>query len=147
MVYYPVYWLTGMLPTELLAGTLLSVFAILAIFAAVQGLYQTFRPRANLILFLTGEAAVVFGSFLYLMQASLSFYYLPLISATGWLAAFAAFSCFACLNEKRRGRILLFALAGVSVVMVVLSRPNMVLLAVAFAVPLFLRILLTVQKP
>lgn len=141
MVYYPVYWLTGMLPTELLAGTLLSVFAILAIFAAVQGLYQTFRPRANLILFLTGEAAVVFGSFLYLMQASLSFYYLPLISATGWLAAFAAFSCFACLNEKRRGRILLFALAGVSVVMVVLSRPNMVLLAVAFAAPLFLRIL------
>ncbi len=141
MVYYPVYWLTGMIPTELLAGTLLSVFAILAVFGAIHGLYRIFRPRANLVLFLTGEAAVVFGSFLYLMQASLSFYYLPLISGVGWLAAFTAFSCYACLSEKGIRRMLLFALAGISVVMLVLSRPNMLLLAVAFAAPLFLRIL------
>ena len=141
MVYYPVYWLTGMLPTEVLAGTLLSVFAILAVFGAIHGLYRIFRPRANLVLFLTGEAAVVFGSFLYLMQASLSFYYLPLISGVGWLAAFTAFSCYACLSEKGIRRMLLFALAGISVVMLVLSRPNMLLLAVAFAAPLFLRIL------
>ena len=141
MVYYPVYWLTGMIPTELLAGTLLSVFAILAVFGAIHGLYRIFRPRANLVLFLTGEAAVVFGSFLYLMQASLSFYYLPLISGAGWLAAFTAFSCYACLSEKGIRRMLLFALAGISVVMLVLSRPNMLLLAVAFAAPLFLRIL------
>lgn len=142
MVYYPVYYLTGMLPTELLAGTLLAVFAILSIFAAIDGLYKTFRPRANLVLFLTGEAAVVFGSFLYLMQASISFYYLPLISAVGWLAAFVAFSCFACLKEKGWQRLLLFALAGISLVMLVLSRPNMLFLAIAFATPLFLRILL-----
>ena len=141
MVYYPVYWLTGKLPTELLAGTLLSAFAILAAFGAIHGLYRIFRPRANLVLFLTGEAAVVFGSFLYLMQASLSFYYLPLISGAGWLAAFTAFSCYACLSEKGIRRMLLFALAGISVVMLVLSRPNMLLLAVAFAAPLFLRIL------
>ncbi|MCI8744788.1 MAG: hypothetical protein HFI25_03790 [Lachnospiraceae bacterium] len=141
MVYYPVYWLTGMIPTELLAGTLLSVFAILAVFGAIHGLYRIFRPRANLVLFLTGEAAVVFGSFLYLMQASLSFYYLPLISGAGWLAAFTAFSCYACLSEKGIRRMLLFALAGISVVMLVLSRPNMLLLAAAFAAPLFLRIL------
>lgn len=141
MVYYPVYWLTGMLPTELLAGTLLSAFAILAVFGAIHGLYRIFRPRANLVLFLTGEAAVVFGSFLYLMQASLSFYYLPLISGVGWLAAFTAFSCYACLGEKGIKRMLLFALAGISVVMLVLSRPNMLLLAVAFAAPLFLHIL------
>lgn len=140
MVYYPVYWLTGMLPTELLAGTLLSVFSILAVFGAVHGLYRIFRPHANLVLFLMGEAAVVFGSFLYLMQASVSFYYLPLISGTGWLAAFAAFSCFACLDRKKIRRMLFFALAGISVVMLVLSRPNMLILAIAFAAPLFLRI-------
>lgn len=141
MVYYPVYWLTGQLPTELLAGTLLTVFAVIAVFGAVHGLCRLFRPRANLVLYLLGEAAVVFGSFLYLMQASVSFYYLPLISGTGWLAAFAAFSCFACLDKRGIRRMLLFALAGISVVMVVLSRPNMVLLAAAFAAPLFLRVL------
>ena len=141
MVYYPVYWLTGRIPTELLAGTLLSVFAMIAVFGAVHGLYRTFRPRANLVLFLVGEAAVVFGSFLYLMQASASFYYLPLICGTGWLAGFTPFSCFACLKDRGRGRMCLFALAGISVVMLVLSRPNMVLLAAAFAAPLFLRVL------
>lgn len=141
-IYYPVYLLTGMLPTELLALSLLAVFAILCIFAAVQGLIRLFQPRANLLLFLTGEMAVVAGSFLYLMQASLSFYYLPLLSAVGWLAAFVALACFACLSKRTWQRILLFALSGIAVVMLVLSRPNTVLLAAAFAAPLFLRVLL-----
>lgn len=142
-VYYPVYWLTGMLPTELLAGSILTIFAVLAVFGAIHGLFLTFRPRANLLLFLFGETAVVSGSFLYLMQASLSFYYLPLISALGWLAAFTAFSTFACREQKSWRRTLLFALSGLSVVMLVLSRPNMVLLAMAFAAPLFLGILIS----
>lgn len=146
MVYYPVYWLTGMLPTELLAGSMLAVFAILAIFAAIHGLFITFRPRTNLLLFLIGEAAVISGSFLYLMQASLSFYYLPLISAVGWLAAFIAFSTFACQSTKTRWKILHFVFSGISVVMLVLSRPNMVLLAITFAIPLFLQVLLDRSK-
>lgn len=140
-VYYPIYWITGMLPTELLAASLITFFSIFAIFAAIHGIYITFRPKANLLLFFIGEIAVVSGSFLYLMQASISFYYLPEISATGWLAAFIAFSCFACLSKKVWQRILLFALSGLSVVMLVLSRPNMVLLAMAFAAPMFLGIL------
>lgn len=142
-VYYPVYWLTGMLPTAALAGWLLTVSAIVAVFFAIHGLFALFRPRANLLIFLLGEMAVVFGSFLYLMQASLNFYYLPPVSAAGWLAAFAGFSSFACQNknQNRFRQSLLFALAGISVVMLVLSRPNMVLLAVAFGAPLFLRML------
>ena len=141
-VYYPVYWLTGMLPTELLAGSLLAIFAILAVFGAVRGLLLLFRPRANLLLLLAGETAVISGSFLYLMQASMNFYYLPLLSAAGWLAAFTAFTSYACLAEKPWRRIFLFALCGLSFVMLVLSRPNMALLAVVFAAPLFLGILL-----
>ena len=164
-VYYPVYWLTGMLPTELLAATLLAIFAILAIFAAIQGLLRLFKPRANLLLFLVGEIAVVCGSFLYLMQASLSFYYLPLISAVGWLAAFVAFASFAVTfvtahksgsslegSSRTSGKraasakcAILFALSGAAVVMLVLSRPNSVLLAVAFAAPLFLKVLFDKQ--
>lgn len=145
-VYYPVYWLTGMLPTETLASSLLAIFAIFAIFAAIHGLFLTFHPRTNLLLFLIGETAVVSGSFLYLMQASLSFYYLPLISAVGWLAAFVAFSSFACQEKRSLWRILLFILSGTSIVMLVLSRPNMLILAVAFAAPMFLSILFTPSR-
>lgn len=150
MVYYPVYWLTGMLPSTAFAGFLLSVFAVIMIFAAIHALIRLFTPRANLLLLLTGELAVVCGSFLYLMQASSSsFYYLPLIAAAGWLAAFAALASCAFMTCRPvagpasciRKRILLFALCGISLVMLVLSRPNMVLLAVAFSAPLFLRIL------
>ena len=172
MVYYPVYWLTGMLPTTAFAGFLLSVFAVIMIFAAIQGLRRLLAPRANLLLFLIGEAAVICGSFLYLMQASSSsFYYLPLLAAAGWLGAFAALASFAfcaCRSASALSpaavsqnpapqtasvrlssgaasgawkRSLLFALCGLSLVMLVLSRPNMALLAAAFAAPLFLHIL------
>ena len=151
MVYYPVFWLTGMLPTTAFAGLLLSVFAVVMIFAAVHALIRLFTPRANLLLLLAGELAVVCGSFLYLMQASSSsFYYLPLIAAAGWLAAFTALASLAFLACRPaagpvshiRKRVLLFFLCGVSLVMLVLSRPNMALLAAAFAAPLFLRILI-----
>ena len=152
MVYYPVYWLTGMLPTTAFAGFLLAAFAVVMIFAAIQGLMRLFAPRANLLLFLTGELAVVCGSFLYLMQASSSsFYYLPLLAAAGWLAAFTALASYgvcACRPLASEGRlcpwkrVLLFALCGVSLVMLVLSRPNMALLAAAFAAPLFVLLLL-----
>lgn len=164
MVYYPVYWLTGMLPTTTFAGLLLAVFAVVMIFAAIQGLMHLFAPRANLLLFLAGEMAVVCGSFLYLMQASSSsFYYLPLLAAAGWLAAFIALASYACSACRRPvggaaaaenngqsedvslpaawKRVLFFALCGLSLVMLVLSRPNMALLAAAFAAPLFLHIL------
>ena len=173
MVYYPIFWLTGMLPTTAFAGFLLTAFTILMIFAAVQGLMRLFAPRANLLLFLLGEFAVVCGSFLYLLEASSSsFYYLPLISGIGWLAAFLALASFAfcacrSVSQARTAsgsvslqaaslqntsgeqspwkawkRVLLFALCGISLVMIVLSRPNIALLAAAFAAPLFLMILL-----
>lgn len=140
-VYYPVYFLTGMLPSMPFAAACLAVFAILAAFGAVQGLLRLFQLRANLLLLLTGEIALIGGSFLWLIQSSLSFYYLPLLSAIGWLSAFTALTCYAVMAEKSRLRILLFALCGVSVVMLVLSRPNTVILAAAFAAPLFLQIL------
>ena len=143
MVYYPVFWLTGMLPTTIFAGACLTVFAILCIFAAIQGLMRLFTPKANLLLFLSGELAVMGGSLLWLMQASASsFYYLPLIASFGWLGAFTAFACYGYQAGKPWKRIVLFALCGLSVVMLVLSRPNAALLAIAFGAPLFLRILL-----
>ena len=143
MVYYPVFWLTGMLPTTIFAGACLTVFAILCIFAAIQGLMRLFTPKANLLLFLSGELTVMGGSLLWLMQASASsFYYLPLIASFGWLGAFTAFACYGYQAGKPWKRIVLFALCGLSVVMLVLSRPNAALLAMAFGAPLFLRILL-----
>lgn len=142
MVYYPVYLLTGMLPTTEFAGAVMAVFAILALFWAIQGLLRLFRPRVNLLLFLCGELAVAGGSFLWMLQASASsFYYLPLLAAAGWLSAFTAFACYAVSTSDTRKRILLFFLCGLSVVMLVLSRPNSVLLAIAFAAPLFLQLL------
>ena len=148
MVYYPIYWLTGMLPTTAFAGTLLAGFAILCIFAAIQGLRRLYAPRVNLLLYLVGEIAVMGGSFLWLLQASASsFYYLPLLASFGWLAAFAAFACYGALAEKQGRRILLFTLCGLSVVMLVLSRPNAILLAMGFAAPLFLRILFDKKRP
>ena len=124
------FWLTGMLPTTAFAGLLLSVFSVVMIFAAVHALIRLFTPRANLLLLLAGELAVVCGSFLYLMQASSSsFYYLPLIAAAGWLAAFTALASLAFLACRPaagpvshiRKRVLLFFLCGVSLVMLVLS--------------------------
>lgn len=146
MTYYPVYWLTRMLPTELFSSTLLAVFAIFAIFAAIQGLLRLFCLRPNLLLFLVGEAAVVAGSFLYMIQASFTFYYLPLLAAVGWMAVFIAASSFAYQTKVGWKRGFLFALAGLAVVMLVLSRPTYLLLAVAFAAPMYLSLLFSKQR-
>lgn len=161
-VYYPVYWLTGMLPCAALCQFILTAFALISIFFALNGMIRFFRLQPNLLLYLLGIPAVMGGGMLYMLQGNLNFYYYPILSALGWLGAFAAFSFYGCLSyasagnhsipyslsSTRKGRPLYslsFFCAGVSVVMIVLSRPNLALLAVAFALPACLHILLERQ--
>lgn len=142
-VYYPVYWLTGMVPTGILCTSVLAVFAILATFAAVYTLIAFFRLRANLLLCLIGVPAVVSGGMLHMLQSNMNFYYYPVLSGLGWLMVFLTLSFLACMAKTSRlRRSLLFFGSGLSVVMLVLSRPNLLLLAIVFVLPAFLHILL-----
>lgn len=155
MIYYPVYWLTGMVPTALLCLSVLAVFAMVGTYFALHGLLKFFRLRANLLLYLLGIPAVMGGGMLYMLQTNDSFYYYPVLCGLGWLTVFLGCSFYACSNivscnvGGTAGRgfqkwvpSLLFFCAGLSVVMLVLSRPNLALLAVVFVAPAFLHILL-----
>lgn len=160
-VYYPVYWLTGMLPSAALCLFILTAFAIVSIYFALNSLIRFFRLRPNLLLYLLGIPAVMGGGMLYMLQSNLNFYYYPVLSGLGWLAAFAAFSFYGCRSYDaakssgpyspssggRKGifHSLYFFFAGVSLVMIVMSRPNLLLLAMAFVLPAYLHILLDRQ--
>lgn len=142
-VYYPVYWLTGMIPTEILCTSVLTVFAILGTFAAVYTLIAFFRLRANLLLCLLGVPAVVCGGMLHMLQSNINFYYYPILSGLGWLMVFLTLAFQACMTRNSRiRRSLLFFASGLAVVMLVLSRPNLLLLAMVFVLPAFLHILM-----
>lgn len=165
-IYYPIYWLTGQVPTGALCTFLLTVSAILGTFGAVYTLLAYFRLRANLLLCLLGVPAVTCGGMLYMLQSNMNFYYYPVLCGLGWLMLFL--TCFfnACMtvsqapgslrpHSPRRSlsipglprlrRSLLFFFSGLSVVMLVLSRPNLLLLAISFALPSALRILFDPQ--
>lgn len=161
-VYYPIYWLTGMLPLAPLCLFILTVFAIISIFFALNAMIRFFRLKPNLLLYLLGIPALMGGTMLYMLQSNLNYYYYPILSALGWLGAFIAFSFYGCLSFASAGKYsnpyslsrsrrnwllcgLSFFCAGVSVVMIVLSRPNLALLAIAFALPAYLNILLNRQ--
>ncbi|MCI8417126.1 MAG: low temperature requirement protein A [Lachnospiraceae bacterium] len=166
-IYYPVYWLTGMVPTGLLCTFVLTIFSILGTFGAFYTLLTYFRLQANLLLCLLGVPAVTCGGMLYMLQSNTNFYYYPVLSGLGWLMIFLICFFGACMatpqslgSLKNRSfpksahserlphfrRSLLFFFAGLAVVMLVLSRPNLLLLAVSFALPSALSILLNRQS-
>ena len=134
--YLPVWLLTGELPLSALAAGILAFWALLALYWAMQALVRFFDLKPNLLLFLLAEGAVLTGGTLTTMlQASVTFYYLPYLSAYLWLSVFIAALYASTQADTPLFRRMLLAVAGLSVVLIVLSRPLVVLFAMVFALP------------
>ena len=126
-VYYPIYTVTRKVPTTLLVSEILCLFCVIFI-SQLYGLFiKKFCKDVSAPLAVFGQAAVVFGSCIFGVAAELKFYYIAVLSGIAWTAAFLyfLFSAYWCDNFKRR--VALLALAGVSVVLIVTSRPTLLL--------------------
>lgn len=138
-IYFPVYLLTGHIPSEGLAILLLSIFAAAFLSLALLRWIRTFCRKAPLLLVILAVPALICGSLVYVLQSCPTFYYIAVLSGITSLAMLFYFSMAACQAAGKR-RKLLFVLAGVSVVLTAGSRPNLVLFGFV-VLPLFLGVL------
>lgn len=144
MVYAPIYALTGMVPSPSLSSYILSVIAVLAILWAYRSLVRAFVPQVNLLLYLAVQLSALSATNIWLIHVGLSFYFLPYLTAMIWLSVYVAsiYSLFKPANENYKGinnskakiRAMLL-IAGISVPMLVCSRPLVLFLSISLSIP------------
>ncbi|HIV54670.1 MAG TPA: hypothetical protein H9898_02680 [Candidatus Anaerobiospirillum stercoravium] len=139
LIYFPVYWLTGMVPT---AALVCGVFSFLGCWAFTWALYvlgRVLRIRANLLIVFLTEVALVFSSMVFFIQISLSSYHFLYLICFLFFSLAVACSYGLLIDPERinRKRILLLVL-GIAVPFIVMSRPHALLYVLMLcAVPLF----------
>ncbi|MBQ1546514.1 MAG: hypothetical protein IIZ59_03175 [Clostridia bacterium] len=134
-VYYPVYFLTGQIPTGFVASTIETVYAIIFISLLYIVVIRELCKDLPMIPVMLGHYAMIFGSALLPMYAEGYFYYIAAISGMGALAAFFYFLIRAYFSKGNKLRIAMLILCGISVVIIAASRPTLLLYCAAAIVP------------
>lgn len=152
MVYIPVYALTGMTLAPALTMYLLSLMAIFSILWAYRSLVRALVVRANLLLYFLVQISALCSSLIFFIFVGLSYYYLPFMAALTWFSLyigsiarlFVSARSLKALSHKKRVfsyKLTLtdktyLLLAGISLPMLVCSRPILLFLALALSLPL-----------
>jgi hypothetical protein len=121
-VYYPYYFLTGALPSDLCAAMIITPAAVLVLALLLRESLLHFLKKINYLLLLFGTAGTVFVSLLYVMEVSTSFYCMPYFSCILFSALFLLLFFRAVRKECRRPAVY-FLFSGISYVLAVGSRP------------------------
>ena len=128
LVYAPLYFLTGSMPTGLLVGMIFGVLCAIAVGFMVWGSVRLFfsGKKISFLLVLFGYLAVIGVGTLLFCVRSANFYYIAPMSAMTFYALFWALHCFACTTTSKRKyqQMWLFFFSGLSFVLCVASRAN-----------------------
>ena len=148
-LYYPIYWLTGKVPSPTLATFILTVMLISSMFWAFTTALRFFAldRNSNALLFFVAEVATVFGCHIYVNQNFLTFYsYAPALAAAYISAMLALLYTLPRVRRPWVKRVLL-ALIGVCVVMIVLTRPLHLVWVCALSLPFFYQLCKSKVQP
>lgn len=140
LIYFPFYFITGKVPAAPTVCFILSVVAITAILFLVVKLHKIFLKEVNLALLIFSVLAVETGSLIFMSQSSADSYYIAVSSGITFLALFLMFTFYAYDEEKVSKKCLYFALSGISLVFLVMSRPNLALYFL-IAVPIYISVI------
>ena len=140
LIYFPFYFISGKVPAPQTVCFILSIIAIIAIFFLVIKLYKIFVEKVNLSLLIFSILAAEAGSLILMSQSSADQYYIAVSSAIAFLALFLLFTFYAYDAKKTGLKCLFFALSGISLVFLVMSRPNIALYFL-IAVPIYFSVL------
>ena len=136
-VYYPVYIVTRCVPTPILASMMLALYAQVFVSLLYITVIRRFCKDAPLVLAAMGLAAVLFGSLILPLAFELQFYYMAVLSGIGSFAAFLYFLLSAYYAVRQKNRLIYLALTGAAVVMIVASRPTLLLYCFIAVVPAY----------
>ena len=134
-VYYPVNILTDKVPTIEFACTLLCIYAVIFISLLYIEMIRHFCKDVPLVLAMLGQITLLFGSAIFALTYEYLFYYMAVLSGLTWTAAFLYFLLKAYYESDFKKRIIQLVLSGVSVVLVVASRPTLIFYGVVALVP------------
>ncbi len=139
--YYPVYWLTGKLPTVNHTSVFFGMLATLCLCGAIYAFARTFLPKVNLISLLCALFGASFCTGSFYLAANSSFYGIPGLAGTAFLmlCVWAGISAYG--SDKAAVRYPLFLLSGAALALCAASRPTRAISALLLT-PLFLAILL-----
>ncbi len=144
-VYLPVYLFTGALPNDVLACTVLAVYAVIFSALAYREVVLRFCKKASLWLFLACECAFIASSGVYLGMLCSDIYYIAVLSALASSMAFVFFAFRAMRERNIPLRAALLALAALTLTLTVLSRPTAALMCMA-VMPIFAEFLLKIKR-
>ncbi len=132
-VFYPFYAIFGSLPSSDAVCLILAVFTVVFLSLALLEfiIYAGAKPRFWLVL--PALVSLAFGSGIYAAQSYADVYYIPVLSAMGFNFAALFFVFRAHRSEKTSMSSVLFALASLSFVLAVMSRPTASLMCIAAA--------------
>ena len=134
-VYIPINIFTGKVPAAPLVSSILAMYAVLFLTLLYALIIKHFCPDTPAVLAMCGYVALIFGSTLFAVAAENMFYFFAVMSGIGWTAAFMYFVLKAYFVQETKNRIIMLVLAGISVSMIVASRPTLILYAFVGLVP------------
>lgn len=137
VIYYPIYWITGKVPSLPLSTGIATLFCIFTMFAAFKVIVDFFKPRANLLIFLAAELACIGAGLVYYHHGYLYFYDLPYLFAFAFSSLFIVSVFKQFIEGSKTKRRLYLLLGGICVVMVALSRPPFIFMLLCIAIPVF----------
>ena len=133
--YYPVNILTGKVPTTEFASALLCIYAVIFISLLYIETIKHFCENVPIVLAMLGQITLLFGSAIFAAAFEVKFYYMAVLSGITWTAAFLYFLLKAYYESSFKKRLILLFLSGVSVVLIVASRPTLIFYGVVAIVP------------
>ena len=124
LVMFPIYWVSGYVPTNLFILRLGVIFSVFAILLAALEIIKLFIKKVNEPLLVLTLIAIAFGSLLFTntsYEYGAAIYRIPYAYANGFL--FLTIYLFIKGYKSNRFRIILLASSALSLVFIVLSRP------------------------
>ncbi len=145
LIYFPIYFLTGMVPLAGTVSLILTIFATIAIMFALSAALKHYKlspPKLTLSLAVT---ALCTSSLIYVLNAHSSMYYNAVISSILFLALTFGFSYTAFDAKTNKKRNIFLVLSALSVVFTVASRPTVTLYCIMLA-PLYIDMLFAKKR-
>lgn len=140
-VYYPYFALSGQLPDSVAVCMILALFTVITLSLAFREFLIYFGARPRLPLVLLALISLAFGCGIYAAQCYSDFYHFPVLSSMGFNFAVFFFVLRARRTSSSTAASILIALASLSFVLSVMSRPTAALICAAAAPALISRLI------
>ncbi|MDD3334050.1 MAG: hypothetical protein PHI98_00895 [Eubacteriales bacterium] len=141
LTYYPYYWLTGRVPSDMLCGLFLSWICIPLCYVGVCGFMRRYTKKPNLFLLSLGCLAVCCVAGLPRLLAAAARYENVVAMNIGMMAGAVGFGLYGIMEKKPWKRSCLFVLCGVCFALQGTCRANTLLITTAFLALPFVNVL------